>query len=255
MHRILVLVAAAALMLGLAAPAALAAEPTSSNRSVVASIAHDVTIPAGDHVDVLFVVRGHADIAGSVDSIVVIDGTATLTGATANSLVVMNGTADLAAGTRVTGDVRTLDATVTRAADAVVGGSVGTFERNAAALAVLLIPLFLLLFIGLGVAAHGRRAVRRGVRGPPGPPRRVADLPRARHGAGRGPRRLGRAADPRRPGDDHDRRRPARPRRAVPGPAGDGVPRLDRGRDLGRGLDPGPLARLRRVEPALRSPP
>ena len=153
MHRILVLVAAAALMLGLAAPAALAAEPTSSNQSVVASISHDVTIPAGDHVDLLFVVRGHADIAGSVDSIVVIDGTATLTGATANSLVVVNGSADLAAGTHISGDVRTLDATVTRAADVVIGGSVGTFERNAAALAVLLIPLFLLLFIGLGVAA------------------------------------------------------------------------------------------------------
>ncbi|HEY6570473.1 MAG TPA: hypothetical protein VIZ22_09295 [Candidatus Limnocylindrales bacterium] len=153
MHRLLVLVAAAALMLGLAAPAALAAEPTSNNRSVVASIAHDVTIPAGDHVDLLFIVRGHADIAGSVDSIVVIDGTATLTGATANSLVVMNGTADLTAGTRISGDVRTYDATVTRSADTVVGGSVGTFERNAAALALLLIPLFLLLFIGLGVTA------------------------------------------------------------------------------------------------------
>ena len=153
MHRLLALVAAAALMLGLAAPAALAAEPTSSNRSVVAAIAHDVTIPAGDHVDVVFVVRGHADIAGSVDSIVVIDGTATLTGATANSLVIVNGTADLAAGTRVSGDVRTFDSTVTQSTDSVVGGSVGEFDRNAAAFAVLLIPLFLLLFIGLGLTA------------------------------------------------------------------------------------------------------
>ena len=153
MHRLLALVAAAALMLGLAAPAALAAEPTSSNRSVVATIAHDVTIPAGDHVDVVFVVRGHADIAGSVDSIVVIDGTATLTGATANSLVIVNGTADLAAGTRVSGDVRTFDSTVTQSTDSVVGGSVGEFDRNAAAFAVLLIPLFLLLFIGLGLTA------------------------------------------------------------------------------------------------------
>ena len=154
MHRILVLVAAAALMLGLAAPAALAADPTpGNNRSVVASIAHDVTVPAGDHVDTLFVVRAHADIAGSVDSIVVIDGTATLTGATANSLVVVNGTADLTAGTRISGDIRTFDASVTKAADVVVEGSTGAFERNAAALAVLLIPLFLLLFIGLGVTA------------------------------------------------------------------------------------------------------
>ena len=82
MHRILALVAAAAIMLGVAAPAALAAEPNSDTRSVVASIAHDVDIPAGDHVDLLVIVRGHADIAGSVDTIVVIDGSATLTGAT-----------------------------------------------------------------------------------------------------------------------------------------------------------------------------
>ncbi len=153
MHRLFALVAAAALMLGLAAPAALAAEPTSSNRSVLASISHDVTIPAGDHVDLLFVVRGHADIAGSVDSIVVIDGTATLTGATANSLVVVNGSADLAAGTRINGNVRTIDSTVTRAADVVVTGTVGAYEQNVAAFALLLIPLFLLLFIGLGLTA------------------------------------------------------------------------------------------------------
>ena len=65
MHRILALVAAAALMLGVAAPAALAAEPNVQHpqRRRVAS-RHDVDIPAGDHVDLLFVVRGHADIAG-----------------------------------------------------------------------------------------------------------------------------------------------------------------------------------------------
>ena len=151
MPRILALVAAVALMLGVAAPAALAADPGSNTRSVVASISHDVDIPAGDHVDLLLIVRGHADIAGSVDSIVVVDGSATLTGATAGSLVVVNGKADLDAGTRVAGDVRTFDGTVTQATGAVVGGSVRTFERNAAELALLLIPLFLLLMIGLAV--------------------------------------------------------------------------------------------------------
>ena len=112
-----------------------------------------MTIPAGDHVDLLFVVRGHADIAGSVDSIVVIDGTATLTGATANSLVVDERHRRPRGRHARLRRCPDLDSTVTRSADTVVGGSVGTFERNAAALAVLLIPLFLLLFIGLGVTA------------------------------------------------------------------------------------------------------
>ena len=169
MHRILALVAAAAIMLGVAAPAALAAEPNSDTRSVVASIAHDVTIPTGDHVDVLVIVRGHADIAGSVDSIVVIDGSATLTGASARSMVVINGSAALEPGTVVSGDVRTFDATVTQATGAVVGGTVRPFDRSAGAVALFLIPLFLLLMLGLGiaglaaallVAAFGARQVR-----------------------------------------------------------------------------------------------
>ncbi len=169
MHRILALVAAAAIMLGVAAPAALAAEPNSDTRSVVASIAHDVDIPSGDHVDLLVIVRGHADIAGSVDTIVVIDGSATLTGASARSLVVINGSAALEPGTVVSGDVRTFDGTVTQATGAVVGGTVRTFERNPGAFALFLIPLFLLLMLGLGiaglaaallVAAFGARQVR-----------------------------------------------------------------------------------------------
>jgi hypothetical protein len=169
MYRILALVATAAIMLGVAAPAALAAEPTTDNRSVVASIAHDVDIPAGDHVDLLFVVRGHAEIAGSVDTIVVVDGTATLTGAHADSLVVVNGSAALGAGTVIAGDVRTFDATVTQATGSVVDGTVRTYERNAGAAALFLIPLFLLLMLGLGiaglaaalfVAAFGARQVR-----------------------------------------------------------------------------------------------
>lgn len=169
MHRILLMVATVAVLLGLAAPVALAADPESSSRSFVMSVAHDATVPAGDHVDTLVIIRGNARIAGSVDSLVVVDGTATLTGATAGSVTVVHGTADLQAGTRVTGDVRTMDGSVTRAPGAVVEGSTRTFDTDVAAFAVLLIPLFILLFVGFGlagiavallVAAFGARQVR-----------------------------------------------------------------------------------------------
>ena len=153
MTRILLILAAVAVLLGLAAPVALAAEPDQNNRSFVLSVDRDVDVPAGDHVDTLVVVRADATVEGSVDSIVVVDGTATLTAATAGSVVVMNGTADLQAGSQVTGDVRTYDGTVNRAADAVVTGSVRSFEANVAAFALLLIPLILVLFVGIGVAA------------------------------------------------------------------------------------------------------
>ncbi len=169
MHRLLILVAAVAVLLGIAAPAALAAEPTSSSRSFVLSVDRDVDVPVGDHIETLVVVRGDANVAGSVDSLVVVDGTATLTAATAGSLVVVNGTADLGAGSTVTGDVRTYSGSVNRASDAIVGGTVRAADTDLAAFALLLIPLFLVLLVGFGlaglavallVAAFGARQVR-----------------------------------------------------------------------------------------------
>jgi hypothetical protein len=65
--------------------------------------------------------------------------------------------------------VRTLDGTVTQAPGATVGGSVRTLDADLAALGLFLIPAFILLFLGLGlatvaaallVAAFGARQVR-----------------------------------------------------------------------------------------------
>lgn len=154
MHRLLVLFAAFVVLLGIAAPAALAADPSTTNdRSVLVAVDHDVDVPAGDHVETLVVVRGDTHIAGSVDSVFVVDGTATLTGDVANSLVVVNGTADLQPGSQVTGDVRTFSGTVNRATDAVITGTVRGYDTDLAAFALLLVPLFLVLLVGFGVAA------------------------------------------------------------------------------------------------------
>jgi hypothetical protein len=155
MYRIMLMVAAIAVILGLTAPAVLAAEPGSSStdRSFVLAVEHDANVPAGDHVDTLVVIRANARVDGSVDSVVVIDGTATLAGATAGSVTVIHGTADLQAGTTVTGDVRTYDGSVTRAEGVVVQGTARSFDASVAAFTVLLVPLFILLFIGLFVAA------------------------------------------------------------------------------------------------------
>jgi hypothetical protein len=153
MKRFFIVLAAVAVLLGIAAPAALAAEPNANGGNVLIAIDRDVDIPAGDHVDTLVVVRGDAQVAGSVDALVVVDGTATLSAATAESVVVVNGTADLQAGSTVTGDVRTFSGSVTRAAGAVVGGTVRSFDTDLAAFALLLVPLFLVLLVGFGVAA------------------------------------------------------------------------------------------------------
>lgn len=152
-----------------AAPAAFAAEPLENTGSTLVAINRSVDVPAGDRLDTLIVAGGDARISGDVSRIVVARGTATLTGATAGSLLVVNGTADLQAGTTVTGDVRTLSGSVTQEAGSVVRGGISRLDGNAAGLAVILVPLFILLFIGLGlaalvaavfVAAFGARQVR-----------------------------------------------------------------------------------------------
>ena len=133
MKRLFIVLAAVAVLLGIAAPAALAAEPNGNGDNVLIAIERDVDIAAGDHVDTLVVVGGDARVAGSVDALVVVDGTATLTAATAESVVVVNGTADLQAGSTVTGDVRTFSGSVNQAVGAVVGGTVRSLDTDFAA--------------------------------------------------------------------------------------------------------------------------
>ena len=173
MKRLIFVATAVALLLCLGAPAVLAADPLPRTGSVLVSVNHPVDIPAGDHLDTLVVVGGDARISGDVRTIVVVRGTATLAGATTETLVVVNGSADLQAGTTVSGDVRTLDGVVTQGAGAVVQGSVRALDADLAtffaAFGLLLIPAFILLFIGFGltmiaaallVAAFGARQVR-----------------------------------------------------------------------------------------------
>ena len=148
---LLALATAAFLLLGLV-PAAIAAEPSGGSRSVVLAVGHDAAVPSGDHVDTLIVIRANARVDGTADNVVVVDGSATIAGTTVGSVTVFNGTADLQAGATVTGDVRTFDGTVTQAPDAVIGGSARSMDGNVAAFAVLLIPLFILLFIGFALA-------------------------------------------------------------------------------------------------------
>lgn len=169
MKRLFVIAAAVVFLLAIYAPAAFAAEPLPDTGRVLVSIHGAVDIPAGDRLDTLVVIDGDARISGEVKTIVVANGRATLSGATAETLVVVNGSADLWAGTTVRGDVRTFRGTVTQQPGATVLGSVKTLDADLAALGFLLIPAFILLFLGLGlaavaaallVAAFGARQVR-----------------------------------------------------------------------------------------------
>src|SRR5689334_11164275 len=111
MRRILIFVAGIVLALGVAAPV-LAADPKPSGSSVLMAFNGDITVQPTESVDVVLITDGTANIAGHVKTVVVIGGTASLTGATVDTVTAVGGTVSVDAASTVTGDVRTLGSTV-----------------------------------------------------------------------------------------------------------------------------------------------
>jgi hypothetical protein len=152
MPRLIGIAIGVLLLLGLAAPAALAADPVTDDRTVLIALEGDLTVPAGEEVAAVIVARGTATIRGEVNAVVVLDGRAILEGARVESVVAVNGTVALDATTVVVGDVRTLNSTVDRATGATVEGEVKGLEADLATLGLVLAPAFFLLMLGLALA-------------------------------------------------------------------------------------------------------
>jgi hypothetical protein len=154
MKRLLAAVVATFIALAALAPAVLAASPDLPHTGrVLISTQGDVAIPAGEHVDAVIVVGAAARIAGEVNTVVVIDGSAELqAGATAESIVAVRSPVELAAGSKVLGDVRTLDSLVHKNGDAAVGGEVRDLWGDVATLGWVLAPMMLLFYVGFALA-------------------------------------------------------------------------------------------------------
>src|SRR4029079_727559 len=105
------------------------------------------------HADFVFVTGGVATIAGEVNTLVVIDGSATLSGATVETILAVRSPVDLSGGTQVLGDVMTVDSTVTTDASVVVGGTVRDLAQDLAGLWWGIAPRALLFFYRFSVAA------------------------------------------------------------------------------------------------------
>ena len=148
MRRILIFVASIVLALGVAAPV-LAADPQPNGSSVLMAFNGDVTVQPNETVDVVMVTDGTATIAGHVETVVVIGGTARLTGATVDTVGAIGGTVSIDATSTVTGDVRTLGSTVTADPAAQIGGQMTSLETDLAAAAAVLAPLALLFMLGM----------------------------------------------------------------------------------------------------------
>jgi hypothetical protein len=153
MRRLFGIVTSVALLLAVLAPTALAAEPVTTTGSFILSANGTLDVPAGSSVDTVLVIDGGARIAGDVGTLIVAGGSATVTDATIDSVFVADGSVDLGAGSVVTGDVRTLNASVTQSAGATVQGSTRALDADLAALAILMLPLMVVFAIGFAIAA------------------------------------------------------------------------------------------------------
>jgi hypothetical protein len=122
MNRILGIVSAMLLALLVLVPVAAAADPEDRDEHFLLSSGGDVTLPAGQHADLLFVVDGTATIEGDARAVVVISGTANFVGATAHGVLAIASSVNLDSGTVITGDIRSVNADIVRAAGSTVQG-------------------------------------------------------------------------------------------------------------------------------------
>lgn len=153
MKRLFAIAASMLLAFLVITPAVFAADPAlPHNGRVLISTGGDVTLPAGEHADAVIVVRGTANVAGEVNTIVVVDGAAILTGARTETVVAVRSPVTIGAGTVVLGDVMKLDSVVTRVGDGAIGGAVRDIGADIAGIGFVIGPALILLYAGFALA-------------------------------------------------------------------------------------------------------
>lgn len=152
MRKLLALLAAVALSVGVSGLALAADQDEPDSGRVIFVTGGDVEIRTDERADAVVVISGNAEIAGTVNTLFVVDGTATVTGATLETVGVINGTVDLAEGSSVTGDVLQLNSTVERADGVEIGGTVKDIAGDVAGFAIFIGFAALAIWIGFGIA-------------------------------------------------------------------------------------------------------
>jgi hypothetical protein len=135
-------------------PVVFAADPSLPHSGrVLISSGGDITVPAGEHADAVIVVKGTATIAGEVNTVVVVDGAANLTGARSESVIAIRSPVTIGAGTVVLGDVMKIDSVVTRVGDGAIGGTVRDMAADLAGIGWFLGPAMIMAYMGFALAA------------------------------------------------------------------------------------------------------
>jgi hypothetical protein len=150
--KILGLVAVAALTLGVAGTALAADEALPHTGRVLIVTGGDVEVAAHEQADAVLVFGGDARIAGTVNTLLVVDGTATLTDATLESIAVIQGRADLSGDTTVLGDVTRLGSTISRAEGVEIGGTIRDMAGDVVGFGAFIGAAMVVLWLGIGIA-------------------------------------------------------------------------------------------------------
>jgi hypothetical protein len=144
--------AVAALAAGFAAVPPAAAAQGDGVSGLLIRVQGDVEVGGGESADLVVVVNGDADVRGRAAAVVVLGGTARLTGARVGHLVVVRGVAELGRGTVVEGDVWLTWARLDQAPGARVEGAV---HRGVARFGWGWLAVSPLLSVGLAVLVVG----------------------------------------------------------------------------------------------------
>ena len=98
--------------------------PTPTGERLVLTSGTDVTLPADQSVDLFIVYDGHARIEGHADSILVVNGSADLVGASTDGVVAIDGRVSIDPATVVSGDIRQYGSTIVGADGTTVTGRI-----------------------------------------------------------------------------------------------------------------------------------
>jgi hypothetical protein len=154
MKRLFAVAASMLLAFLVFSPVVFAADPSlPHNGRVLISTGGDVTVPAGEHADAVIVVKGTATIDGEVNTIVVVDGAANLTGARTESVIAVRSPVTIGPGTVVLGDVMKVDSVVTRVGDGAIGGAVRDLAADIAGIGWFVGPAMIMAYAGFALAA------------------------------------------------------------------------------------------------------
>jgi hypothetical protein len=150
--KLFALLVVVALAVGVTGTALAADEGLAHSGRVIIVAGGDVEVASDEQADAVVVFDGDARVGGTVNTLIVVDGTATVAGGTVETVAIARGTADLLAGATVLGDVLRFDATVERDDGATVGGSVKDMAGDVAAFGFFLAAAAAMIWIGFGIA-------------------------------------------------------------------------------------------------------